>query len=782
MLKNFGRKPYKQISSWIAPKGVSNRQAVTFRARQIAERSQLDTDGLFYISSESYYAFFVNGHHIRTGPVRGTMSCNFVDEVDASVFLKNGENQIAVEVYCDNIPNFRTSPAEPAVFITSGQLITDSTWQVQVAEEYRTEDVPKYTEQIGVMEWRDMQQYPFGWPIFEDHGVWTNACVISSDRPIHQKHLYHRDLIPLRCQTVHYAKICSVKKLDSIPSNHGTDIASLMTHEVHHPVTLDLSDPITAEPPGTRKGMAFIVDMGQEFVGHLDIELDAPAGTILDVGYQESIENGRLNLAPSDGYRFADRYITAEGRQKIESPLRWRGGRYIQLAIREFHRPVILHDIAVKDHRYAVDESSNCNFDDAFYEKLWVRSQDTLSACATDTIMDCPWREQAFWVNDFVLVNRYWLQMFGKSDLARRCIALAISQRDSDTNLIPGVCPYDGRSDLCFFATNLFLPLILHEYVMYTGDVVFAGKVIGEITSIVQQCETYTDETGLIRPPKNIWNFVDWSFELTGISLRGRNSCVVNWFHVLSLVRLSQLYALLEYHKSASELNTQADVVARRIDRYFWDSSVNCYREWYPAADEEQSPLAGRLAHALALLSGHFAADKSKFLQNNLVRDELPFPELYMMNFLFESLIHHGLMTTVQHLIRQFWGPIIASNCPTIWEANVHQHGKAAYDHCGSLCHAFSLGPASVMQQYMLGIKPIAPGFSQVSIAPQPGELKHIAGNVLTPHGQIKLVCQQLKQTVELELDLPSGVTAVLPDHTKLTGGKHRKILPQIHF
>src|SRR5690606_19309812 len=147
---------------------------------------------------------------------------------------------------------------------------------------------------------------------------------------------------------------------------------------------------------------------------------------------------------------------------------------------------------------------------DPFLDTLWARCVATASACATDTVMDCPWREMALWVNDLLVVNRYWLQLTNRGDLARRSIALALSQRDP-SGLIPGVCPSDGRPGLVLFPTNLFLPRMLHDYLMYTGDGEFVRDVLDEAIHLVAQCERHRDGRGLLRPPPTLWNFVDWS-------------------------------------------------------------------------------------------------------------------------------------------------------------------------------------------------------------------------------------------------------------------------------
>ena len=150
--------------SWIAPAGVAERKNCHFRVRRKADRNELGS-GLLSIAAESFYAIYVNGKFVGRGPARGTYSCNFIDTYDINPYLRENENIIAVEVFCNNYLTFISSPAEPAIFLQVGEVITDESWDIQIASDWR-EDVPKYTLQIGSMEWRDMSREPLGWTTF----------------------------------------------------------------------------------------------------------------------------------------------------------------------------------------------------------------------------------------------------------------------------------------------------------------------------------------------------------------------------------------------------------------------------------------------------------------------------------------------------------------------------------------------------------------------------------------------------------------------------------------
>lgn len=769
-MKPLGRSLYQEPVKWIAPPGVSTERGCVFRARRIFSHEDLAGADVLHIAAESYYVLYVNGALVGKGPARATRVCNFLDSYQIAPHLRAGDNTIAVEVFCNNFPTFLASPAEPALFISIGRWTTDESWQVQRAAEHRSAEAEVYTLQIGLTERLDLRQEPLGWQVGNDTGNWQEAFLLPTDCPIYAKAMYRRDVAFLR-ETRLLPRVISVVKGLEPYSPEDTDVATLLSTEVHLPCQLDASPLTRGEPLETGANITFIYDFGQEFIGHLDLEIEAPAGTILDVGYEEALQSGRLQLAPAH-YRFADRYILRDGRQRISNALRWRGGRYVQLALRGSGHGIRIHHVHILDRRYPITESAAFSCDHEPFNDLWSRCHATLSACVTDTVMDCPWREMAFWVNDFLVVNRYWLQMVGRTDLLRRSLALALGQREP-SGFIGGVCPTNENPFFTLFATNMFLPMVLQDYLIHTGDRATVDLFIDEALDLVEQCEKCSTAQGLLCPPEEQWNFVDWSFHFVGQRLEGKNTCVVNWFYVHALKGLSALYAHSQPAR-AKELLAKARFVAGQIDKSFWDEEQQCYREWLTSDGEDPAPLSGKLTHAMALLSGLAHPDYREATEAALTRSDLHPPELYMMHFVFEALLQFGRLDEVVRLINLHWGSILETDSPTIWEANVYEHGKNAYSNTGSLCHAFALAPVNIFQRYILGITPLVPGFRRFRVHPQMGDLAELRGSVPTPAGFIELECRRDGAWLFLRLSVPAQCVGVLEDGREFSEGEHQ--------
>ena len=134
-------------------------------------------------------------------------------------------------------------------------------------------------------------------------------------------------------------------------------------------------------------------------------------------------------------------------------------------------------------------------------------------------------------------------------------------------------------------------------------------------------------------------------------------------------------------------------------------------------------------------------------------------------------------------IIKEYWGAMLSRGATTFWEdfnidwlegsgridelpaeGEKDIHGDyGAYCYKGfrhSLCHGWASGPAAFMSEYVLGIKPLNPGCTKISLRPNLGNLKHVKGTYPTPHGIIRV--EHFKRsdgTIETKISLPSGVS-----------------------
>lgn len=91
-------------------------------------------------------------------------------------------------------------------------------------------------------------------------------------------------------------------------------------------------------------------------------------------------------------------------------------------------------------------------------------------------------------------------------------------------------------------------------------------------------------------------------------------------------------------------------------------------------------------------------------------------------------------------LIRQVWGLMLPENTPYYsggcWEY-VAQTGLPGLGPGTSLAHGWSSGATPALSMYVLGARPLTPGYRTFLVEPQPGDLSWASGRVPTPRGPV---------------------------------------------
>jgi alpha-L-rhamnosidase len=93
-------------------------------------------------------------------------------------------------------------------------------------------------------------------------------------------------------------------------------------------------------------------------------------------------------------------------------------------------------------------------------------------------------------------------------------------------------------------------------------------------------------------------------------------------------------------------------------------------------------------------------------------------------------------------LIRQVWGLMLPENTPyysgACWEY-ITQTGLPGLGAGTSLAHGWSAGATPALSMYVLGGRPLTPGYKTFLVEPQPGDLGWASGRIPTPEGPITI-------------------------------------------
>jgi hypothetical protein len=153
--------------------------------------------------------------------------------------------------------------------------------------------------------------------------------------------------------------------------------------------------------------------------------------------------------------------------------------------------------------------------------------------------------------------------------------------------------------------------------------------------------------------------------------------------------------------------------------------------------------------------------------------------------YVIDALGKAGETKAALDMIRQYWGGMLDVGATTFWEdfdlawtensgridelvppgkKDIHgdfgAHCYVGFRH--SFCHGWAGGPTAFLSHHVLGIRPAAPGFAKVRIAPDLGDLQWAEGTYPTPKGIIKVRHErQPDGTIKSDITLPPGVESV---------------------
>jgi hypothetical protein len=782
LVNTFEQRPY-EYGRWIAPRDSEDVQNLYFRARVQFELLELPEKSILHICAESYYVLYVNGIEVGRGPARGTHMHNYYDSYDVSSLLRPGKNVIAALVQCMNYDTFIAAPAQPGLIAElDGIVASNSAWEINMAGDWRR-DVQSYSWQAGHSEWHDLRLEPEGWTTGRDSAAWSAAWEIPKSHRICAKKLLPRTVPALREKTIYPVDIPAVSRVPAIDELNAIEIFSLMNKEPH---SAPLEKQITGleslltgqdacariEPASDNSGITVIFDFGAEIAGRFEMDLTTPEGCIIDICHNESVKDDRLAVKHIlEQYHFVDRYILRSGRQRIGNYVHERGFKMVQIVLRNFTSPVIINQVKAIDARYPFVRRGSFNCDDLLLNRIWDACCETLECCTTDVFTDCPWRERAFWVNDLIVENVTSLQAFGVSAVHRRAFRLAFSDA-REGGIIPGVCPCPEDADnLVLVPTNLLIVLMLKDYFMYSNDKELLKELMPHVISILETFSKWEDEHGFILPPDKYWNFFDWSFELNRVSLNGKLTSLLSCLYITAMKTVIKLAEITGEKIDGAKYEARIQKTSGNLEKHFFKEDEKCLADWMD--DNGRSAHSSQLAHAFALLSGECSPANRKYFENALSDDKLLMPEMYLHFFIFHAMRLCGKNAEALERIRKYWGDIVKTGHPTIWEAGIHEHGKEAFGGDGSLCHGFAASPIDFLQTVILGIEPLTPGFDTFTVAPEPLDLGFAEGRIPTPHGNIFMRWVRENNHLNIELKVPEGAVAKTTDENSYATGAH---------
>ena len=148
---------------------------------------------------------------------------------------------------------------------------------------------------------------------------------------------------------------------------------------------------------GDDDGIYIVLDLHREESGVFEIDITAPEGTVINIGYGEHLDD--LRVRSYVGTRNFSGKLTASGkRDQFTHYIKRFGCRYIQLYVEA--KEFTLYYAGLRPTNYPIEYKGVFACSDSLHNKIYEISLRTLLLCMHEHYEDCPWREQALYAMD----------------------------------------------------------------------------------------------------------------------------------------------------------------------------------------------------------------------------------------------------------------------------------------------------------------------------------------------------------------------------------------------
>jgi len=751
-----------------------------------------------HVSADSRYLFYCNGDLIGRGPARGDIDHHFYDTYDLTGKLRAGENVMAALVI--DMSKVAHRPSELGApcaimtyaggFLLEGDLVNpdgavirldtgDHGWRVSCDTAHRFQnDGTKFEGYHGYFEHRLGREQPVGWngPGF-DAASWPAATVLfpaelheNRRDPTSPYGLLHRMIPPLEEAKVQLFAECFLPGGADAPNAWKSllEANQSLVIPAHHTirVVLDTGRLTTAFPEIVTGGGAGS-RMRLTYAEALRLPWSTPGAKLL--GRPQSLANLASHFADeSKGWTFdrrgevtgwSDVWEPAGASQEKFEPWHWRAFRYIGLEINTGDAPLTLRSVTHRFTAYPYEVAAAFSCSDPRLEKIWENSLHTMRLCSHETFEDCPHYEQMQYAGDTMITSRLAMLTTGDYRLTRQAL------HHFDWSRLPeGLTQSRFPSRLLQVIPSWSLHWItcIRDYAYCSGDLATVRDLLPGARAVLDWFRRHADGDGL--PAKlPFWNITDWCPWWPRGVVPGADTgptCIISAQYITALDEVADLCRLTGDAGPGDGLAAEAVALRDALNRRFWSPELGLY------FDRPGGPETSQYGNAYAVVCGAAGAEQRRRLPARFPADPQLAPgSFFCWHAIFRALDLCGEGDRFTEFLDP-WHEQVDLGLDTFVEENSYWR---------SLCHAWSAHPALEFLTRVLGVTPVAPGFSRIEIRPHRCSLDNARGRVCTPLGPVDVEWRVVDGRFSLTATAPAGVPVrvVLPDGTtkEFSGG-----------
>ncbi|MBD3421004.1 MAG: Bacterial alpha-L-rhamnosidase [Chitinivibrionales bacterium] len=482
---------------------------------------------------------------------------------------------------------------------------------------------------------------------------------------------------------------------------------------------------------------------------------DAEISVLWDESCYEHNHDGVIKAKRAKGNRndiehkhflgFGDTFISnGEADQCFRAPW-WRAGRYVMITVTTRAEPLTIENIKLQQTRYPFENEGSFHSDDTELAPVERICAQGILMNAHETFIDCPFYEQLNYTGDSRVQMLASYVMNTDTHLQKRCIELFDWSRAINGFVLERY-PSTPYQMSCTF--GLLWISMLRDFAWWRRDDEFVKQMLAGVRGMLEEVRRHLGEQTLLNALPG-WSFIDWVPEWdTGYAPGGEGISAVNNLLLLTVLKdacdLEREFGnphLFAYHR---ELYVR---LAGAIFDTFWCPQRGMF------ADDVAQVHFSEHAQSLAILCGAFDAEVVAQCGNAVSAGSgLSKATVYFAYYVHEALSFLGKGA---ELLPRFarWKVLDKMGFKT----PIEQPEPSRSD-----CHGFASHPLFHMHATLAGIRPDAPGFRAVRIAPQVGPLREIHCRSPHPDGVIAVQYAAQDCVDVVSIDLPRQLDGIL--------------------
>ncbi len=746
-------------ASWITHPDCAPSEYGVYNLRNLFSLEKVPDSLTVYVSADNRYHLFVNGSQVAMGPARGSLMHWRYETVDIAPYLVEGENIIAAEVFNLGLLRPDAQFSYQTAFILQSedsfgpQLNTPGNWVIHQNKAFTpvrvSKEVVKGYYVAGPTDRIDGSLYPWGWERIEyNDSAWATPAAITKGVGRGYMHGVPWMLVPRNIPMLEQRP----EPISTIRMAEGID---------PHPGFTSGDQPLTIPPQTSCR-----ILLDQEFLTSTFplINLSEGEGARLKITYSETLyqedmwKGDRDQVEGKKMIGYYDLILPDGGENRLYHTLTTRTYRYMQLEISTGQNPLTINSLQGTFTAYPFERNALVSTGDSFLDQLQNIGWRTARLCAAETYMDCPYYEQLQYLGDTRIQSLISLYVSGDDRLMRNTLLQADQSRLPDgltmsraPSAVPQIIP----------PFSLYWVDMVHDYYMHRQDDPFVESFLPGIQAVLGWFQRRMRSDGLMGGLEWL-NFTDWTEGFLvgsppGVDLGGSALISLNFAYALD--RAAELFDHFGHSHQAELYSKLSSEIKEAVFDLCYDPKRGLL------ADTPEKKNFSQHTNIFGILSDCIPVTSQSSVMDRIMQDQsLVQTTIYYRFYLFQAMFKAGMGDLYLSNLDP-WREMIQKGLTT-WE-------EGDYDE-RSDCHAWGSSPNYHLLSIVCGINPMAPGFREVSITPNLGQLEHVEASMPHPKGTIKA-------TFDHKPGKKLVATILLPPETTglfIWGGQTRTLSP----